>query len=171
MTDAVLEYSLGNIRLLTKPRFGGAERKLSPLRCSRLEDQGATQYNKIWKCSWNERCHVQVWVCWVGTAVGGGGDSGNAGLMLGNETQARVLVGVVMVLYIVTHSLIHSTTIHECARTSMVLQWLRIHLTMQAMPSRPLVGELRSLKPKSNYSHTLQLKSPCTVRKYPACCN
>ena len=53
----------------------------------------------------------------------------------------------------------------------MVLQWLRIHLTMQAMPSRPLVGELRSLKPKSNYSHTLQLKSPCTVRKYPACCN
>ena len=35
----------------------------------------------------------------------GGGDSGNEGLMLGNETQARVLVGVVMVLYIVTHSL------------------------------------------------------------------
>ena len=56
--------------------------------------------------------------------MGGGGDSGNAGLMLGNETQARVLVGVVMVLYIVTHSFIYSTTIHECARSSMVLQWL-----------------------------------------------
>lgn len=57
------------------------------------------------------------------------------GLVFGNETQARVLVGVVMVLYIVTHSLIHSTTIHEYVRTSVVLQWLRIHLTMQAMPS------------------------------------
>ena len=43
MTDAVLEYSPGNVRLLTKPRFGGAERKFSPLGCSRLEDQGATQ--------------------------------------------------------------------------------------------------------------------------------
>ena len=40
-----------------------------------------------------------------GNCCGGGGDSGNAGLMLGNETLARVLVGVVMVLYIVTHSL------------------------------------------------------------------
>ena len=27
MTDAVLEISLGNIRLFTKPRFGGAERR------------------------------------------------------------------------------------------------------------------------------------------------
>ena len=77
------------------------------------------------------RSYVQIWVCWVGTAVGRGGNSGNAGLVFGNETQARVLVGVVMVLYI----LIHSTTVGEYARTSMVLQWLRIHLTMQAMPS------------------------------------
>lgn len=53
----------------------------------------------------------------------------------------------------------------------MVLQWLRIHLTLQAMPSRPLVGELGSLMPKSNCTHTLELESPCTVRKHPACCN
>lgn len=48
MTDAALEISLGNIRLITKPRFGGAERrKFLPLKCSSLEDQGETQYNKI----------------------------------------------------------------------------------------------------------------------------
>lgn len=52
VTNAVLESNLGNIRLLTKPGFGGAERrKFSPLRCSSLEDWGSgrdsAKYNKI----------------------------------------------------------------------------------------------------------------------------
>ena len=46
--------------------------------------------------------------------------------------------------------------------TSLVVQWLRIHLQMQGMWVRSLVGELRSYMPQGNQACTLQIRLMCT---------
>ena len=46
-----------------------------------------------------------------------------------------------------------------CIGTSLMVQWLRIHLAMKGMQIQSLVGELRSHLPQSNEAHTPQLLS------------
>ena len=53
--------------------------------------------------------------------------------------------------------------------TSLVVQWLRIHLPMQGTWVRSLVGELRSHMPWGNEAHMSPLLSPHALE--PACHN
>ena len=53
--------------------------------------------------------------------------------------------------------------------TSLVVQWLRIHLPMQGIQVWSLVRELRSIMSWSNQAHAPQLLSLCTLE--PMCCN
>ena len=46
---------------------------------------------------------------------------------------------------------------------SLLVEWLRICLSMQGMWAPSLVGELRSQMPQVNQVLVLQMKSPCTA--------
>ena len=53
-------------------------------------------------------------------------------------------------------------------RTFLVVQWLRIYLSMQRMLVRPLVWKLRSHMPWGNWAHMLELLSPrASTREKP----
>ena len=47
--------------------------------------------------------------------------------------------------------------INVCVWTSLMVQWLRIHLAMQGTWVRPLIGELRSYMLQGVSAHTSQL--------------
>ena len=55
------------------------------------------------------------------------------------------------------------------AGTFLVVQWLRIHLPMQGMQVRSLVGELRSHVPRGNKADAPQLLSLCAATTEPTC--
>ena len=55
--------------------------------------------------------------------------------------------------------------------TFLVVQWLRIHLPIQATRVRSLVRELRSHMQRSNEACTLQLLSPRATTRESECCN
>ena len=58
------------------------------------------------------------------------------------------------------HSLAHSSCVEGLP--SLLVQWLRIHLTLQGAGSWSLVGGLKSHMPLSSWASTLQLESLCT---------
>ena len=49
--------------------------------------------------------------------------------------------------------------------TSLVVQWLRIHLPMQGTQVQPLAEELRSHMPRGNEAHKLLLNLHATTRE------
>ena len=68
------------------------------------------------------------------------------------------------------------TQIISYAGTSLVIQWLRVHLAMQEMWVRSLVEELRccgaTKSAHHNYwAHVPQLENLCTTTKDPTCWN
>ena len=57
------------------------------------------------------------------------------------------------------------------SRTSLLIQWLRIHLAMQGTQVRSPVRELRSHMLQSNKANEPQLESLSATTKDPTCHN
>ena len=57
------------------------------------------------------------------------------------------------------------------SRTSLLIQWLRIHLAMQGTQVRSPVRELRSHMRQSNEANEPQLESLSATTKDPKCHN